>query len=237
MAEFQRDPTEPAVQRQPSAEMGDKELQLALAFRASEAESYGRMQMVHDEELERVLAQSLREHRLEPSGSAIEDYRGADAGTDHADLNEPPVYSRSTDNGGTANLEAKELYNYSPLGGFPVTQPYTYGTLEPNEIRIFWIQMSDKIEDEIVGLLETVTLNRENLVKIKKQYTYVKPIGKRVTWTTWPTTSPKIDRVRSRHGFIRAHSDRRFCLGCCLIVATWSSFYFCLALIIIETFC
>jgi hypothetical protein len=56
---------------------------------------------------------------------------------------------------------------------FPVTEQYTYGTLESDEIRIFWMQMSDRMDDEIVGLLETVTSDKISLLKNDKQYTYV----------------------------------------------------------------
>ena len=51
-----------------------------------------------------------------------------------------------------------------------ITEPYIYGTLEENEIRIFWMQMSEKFEEEIVGILETITLDQRSLFTNDRQY-------------------------------------------------------------------
>ena len=108
MAELQRNRAERTVQQQPSGEAEDEELQLALAQSASEAESQGKVQMVHDEELERVLAQSLREHRREPSGSTTGDYQEADA-----DADQPPAYD-SGHLSGTTQAAFEEQQSQQP---------------------------------------------------------------------------------------------------------------------------
>jgi UDP:flavonoid glycosyltransferase YjiC (YdhE family) len=59
--------------QQQVADTEDEDLQLALAQSASEAQDQGKSQVVHDEELERVLAQSLRDHRRELGGSTAEE--------------------------------------------------------------------------------------------------------------------------------------------------------------------
>jgi hypothetical protein len=38
------------------------------------------------------------------------------------------------------------------------SEAYVYQSLEHNEIRIFWMQLSSSVEDEIVGMLETVNM-------------------------------------------------------------------------------
>jgi hypothetical protein len=108
MAELQRNRAERTVQQQPSGETEDEELQLALAQSASEADSQGQMQMVHDEELERVLAQSLREHRRKPSGSTTGDYHEGDANAD-----QPPAYD-SGHLSGTTQAEFDEQQSQQP---------------------------------------------------------------------------------------------------------------------------
>jgi hypothetical protein len=71
MAELQKARAERPQQQAADAE--DEDLQLALAQSASEAQDPSKSKVVHDEELERVLAQSLREHRRELSGSTAEE--------------------------------------------------------------------------------------------------------------------------------------------------------------------